>query len=171
MNFRSLVVPALSGGAVVAAVLLAAPAHAATTVGVVMNGTELRLTGSDLDDDIELRPDGAAVLVTSRNAPIFTGIGSGCARVTDFSVRCGSVATVNAQLGLGSDKFLNNTNRPSVIGGGAGADTITGGAGDDTISGGNGNDILDGAGGRDTVAGGNNFDNCVGEIEAPTCES
>ncbi|MGW5312040.1 hypothetical protein ACWEQ0_19445 [Nocardia thailandica] len=171
MNFRSLVVPAISGGVVAASLVLAAPAHAATTVGVVMNGSELRMTGSDFDDDIELRADGGAVVVISRTATVFTGTGSGCTRISDFSVRCASVATVNAQLGLGNDRLLNNTNRPSVIGGGAGADTLTGGAGDDTISGGNGNDTLDGAGGRDTVAGGNNFDNCIGEIEAPTCES
>ncbi|MFC6010919.1 calcium-binding protein [Nocardia lasii] len=172
MNSRRFAVSAavLLGGFALGS-MLAAPAYAATTVGVVLNGSELRMTGSDFADDIEIRAEGNAVVVISRNAQIFNGSDSGCSRINDSSVRCPGVSTLNVQLGLGNDRFLNNTNRPSVVGGGVGADDITGGAGDDTLSGGNGNDTLDGAGGRDTVTGGNNIDKCIGEVESPTCES
>lgn len=161
----------VSAAAAAAVIGTAAPAHAAATAGVVMNGSQLRMTGSDLSDDIEFRAEGNAVVVVSRVAKIFNGIGSGCERVDDFKVRCPGAATIHAELGLGNDTALNNTNRPSDIGGGAGVDLLTGGAGDDVLRGGNGNDTLDGAGGFDTVIGGNNLDKCIGENKSPSCES
>ncbi|MFD3705309.1 hypothetical protein ACFWUP_19390 [Nocardia sp. NPDC058658] len=172
MNSRRFAMSAaVAFGGILTSFAVAGPAHAATTVGVVMNGTELRMTGSDFSDDIEIRAEGNALVVVSRSAKIFNGSDSGCTRVNDSSVRCVGAATLSVQLGLGNDRFLNNTNRPGVISGNVGVDDITGGAGDDTLSGGNGNDTLDGAGGRDTVTGGNNIDKCIGEVESPTCES
>lgn len=154
-----------------AVVVAAAPAHAATTVGVRMNGSQLRMSGSDFADDVEIRAEGDALVVVSRVATIFNGSDSGCERIDDFKVRCRSAASIHAELGLGNDTFLNNTNRPGEISGNVGADNITGGAGDDTLRGGNGNDTLDGAAGTDTVIGGNNFDNCIGENKSASCES
>ncbi|MGW4848087.1 hypothetical protein [Nocardia brasiliensis] len=154
-----------------AAVTLAAPAHAATTVGVRLNGAELRMSGSDFADDIEIGAESDGLTVTSRVATIFIGSDSGCERINGFKVRCRGATTIHAELGLGNDTFLNVTNRPGEISGNVGADNITGGAGDDTLRGGNGNDILDGAGGFDTVIGGNNFDTCIGENESLSCES
>lgn len=161
----------LTAAGLVASVPMAATAHAAVTVGVRMNGSELRMSGSDFADDIEIRAEADALVVVSRVATIFNGSDSGCDRINDFSVRCRGAATIHAELGLGNDTFLNNTNRPGEISGNVGADNITGGASDDTLRGGNGNDTLDGAAGIDTVVGGNNIDTCIGENRSLSCEN
>lgn len=93
---RAVVSAFVSAAAAAAVIGTAAPAHAAATAGVVMNGSQLRMTGSDLSDDIEFRAEGNAVVVVSRVANIFNGIGSGCERVDDFKVRCpGASARTN----------------------------------------------------------------------------
>ena len=85
------------------------------------------------------------------------GAGANCndANPNDDTVTCpaGAVATINANLGPGDDKFVSTVATPAKVLGGTGADDLTGGSGPDQLIGGPENDTLHGGVGNDTLMG------------------
>lgn len=134
------------------------------------NTRVLTIVGSETSDVVEVRQQGANVVVSMR---------SGSAQMS----RTVAAATVGriAFTGLaGNDSFTNLTAIASradggpgadVLRGGRAADELIGGDGDDSIDGGlgidtvrgdNGNDVVHGGGGNDTVSGGVGNDDLFG---------
>jgi Ca2+-binding RTX toxin-like protein len=72
------------------------------------------------------------------------------------------VRSVTFSGGEGDDTFLNGTDIPSDVTGGAGNDNLRGGSGKDSLFGLEGNDLLDGSGGDDVLMGGAGNDSLRG---------
>jgi Ca2+-binding RTX toxin-like protein len=123
---------------------------------ITLIGTELRVTGSNLNDSVSISygPRGTGQVVASRTEFSLEG------QTTESQAfALSSVASVRVALGDGDNLFLNQTSLPSEAFGGLGMDVFTGGSGNDELYGGGGNDQLKGMGGNDRLDGstGNNF--------------
>lgn len=106
------------------------------------------ITGFEWSDTVEVRRQGAGVVVSMVNA-------SGSMSRTFRGVPVNRVTFAG---GAGDDAFTNLTAIPSRADGGAGNDTLRGGGGGDQLLGGEGNDRLTGGAGDDVLRGGGGVD-------------
>jgi uncharacterized delta-60 repeat protein len=109
------------------------------------SGRQLRVLGSDGDDNIRLSASGGRVFVT------FNGRTTSYTRTSFRSVRVygrngNDTITVSGQVA------------DLLVQGNAGDDTLRGGSGREALSGGDGSDYVDGGLGSDTLSGGNGTD-------------
>lgn len=124
-------------------------------MAIAMFGTELRVTGSSLNDQVSiaLGPRGSGQIVATR-----TEFGAEGQTTESQSFPFSSVASLRVILGNGTNAFLNQTSLPSRVTGGTGSDTLTGGSGKDEFYGLGGNDLLKGQDGEDLIDGGDGLD-------------
>jgi len=102
-------------------------------------GSQLRIIGTSMDDQISIRKSGAGYLI---------------ANGTEWSkLMSGSFNSIRVNAGSGNDKITLSgaINLPSQLHGEAGHDSLNGGGGADSLYGGEGNDKLYGNAGEDTL--------------------
>ncbi len=99
----------------------------------------LEVYGTQLDDAIELNPDGVTI-----------------DRIGTFAVDVMSASAIHVEALAGNDgvSFDSRIAAPASIAGGSGDDTLRSGAGPDSIEGGDGDDRIFGGDGNDEIAGG-----------------
>jgi RTX calcium-binding nonapeptide repeat (4 copies) len=125
------------------ALLLAAPAHAAT---VEVSAGALRIAAAPGEfNSITIRPDGS---VTDEGVPLTAG--PGCLP-QGLQAICTGATRVEADLGDGDDALTLSASLPADLMGGPGDDTLIGDDGADHIEGGTGGDSADGGGGSDSI--------------------
>ena len=116
-------------------------AETSVTQGYYLDGVQLRVTGTDGDDYLTVRPDAAlGIVVTNAADGSFTAFG-------------GAVKTVRVDGGSGHDSILIDGSLAlrAFVYGGDGDDVLIGGGGADYLNGGAGTNALDGAGGDDVL--------------------
>ena len=127
-------------------------------------GTELRITGSGLDDWVSI---GYSPRLTGQIVATRTEIAAEGQTTESKTFPVTSIGLVRVVLGNGNNQFLNQTSLPSRVFGGTGMDVMTGGAGvdqfygyasNDQLKGNGGNDLLDGSDGTDVLEGGDGDD-------------
>ncbi len=105
----------------------------------------ISIYGSDGPDNVNVELEGDQIVV-SMTAP-------GCA-VEQSRFAADEVQGLFFTGGAGDDVFLNETNLPAIVIGGAGRDIVMSGSGADVISGGDGDDVLISSSAIDIVFGG-----------------
>ncbi|MEV4347476.1 calcium-binding protein [Actinoplanes sp. NPDC049596] len=141
----------LAGLATVPALVLSAPAYAAT--GTAKVGNTIQVTAANnRANNITITRAGAFFLITDLGDT--PAAGAGCAVAGARTVRCtaGGVARLVVNTGNLNDRVNNLTSTASLQNGGTGNDNLFGGTGNDTLVGGLGNDNLFGRAGRDIAA-------------------
>jgi Ca2+-binding RTX toxin-like protein len=136
------------GAAVIWALVLAAPAHAAVTAQI--QGTTLVVTGDSANEQIALRLQGGA--------PGTLQVDVGDNGSADFSFDRSLFDHITINAGGGADTLrIDQINggftdtEITTLNGGNGADTLIGGFGNETFIGGGGPDLIDGNTGNDTA--------------------
>lgn len=134
-----------------------------TAGSVKLDGNQLVILGTSNNDQIEVKLTSGQFVVYASFLP-----GSGT-----LSFNSSLVNSITVQSRAGNDVIViaASVNRPTLLNGEDGNDTIRGGAGPDVILGGNGvdslwgndgKDVLDGEGGNDSLYGGNQADILLG---------
>src|SRR5262245_34592418 len=144
----------LIAAASAAAALAAFPA-AASAANVVVNGTNITVTGDATDETITVADNGqfitvdGAVTAAAANdtfdLTLNAGAGADTINVTTDKLRG---LTLNGEDG---NDTINGSPDDDIINGGAGNDTLNGGAGDDRITGNTGADTMNGDAGNDVM--------------------
>jgi Ca2+-binding RTX toxin-like protein len=145
--------------------LIQSSAHHSARVNVDLVGTNLRVyvRGQFTKMDAP-RFDGARVdrikIVGGDRSDFIT------LRLGTFTGKTSNVFAVEARLGAGDDSLVvpapTTDDRPILVRGGEGNDTITAGGGNDQIFGDTGDDLIDGAAGADSLFGGDGNDTLSG---------
>ena len=152
--------------AVVAAVLLLAPASASAADVSLSLGNLLISDSGGQDNQITIDRSGTTWTVTEQNfgvAPLAAGSGcTGGPQTVTCTTTIAGQATVNES--GGTNAYTMNAATSFSYSGGPGSDTVTGGPGpgSDSITGGDGNDVLNGRGGTNTLYGGAGADTFTG---------
>jgi Ca2+-binding RTX toxin-like protein len=122
-------------------------------------------------NDVRFTKAGANIVITDNDAGARVKAGSGCVMTltgspfnqTSFVVcDADKVEEVDANLGLGNDRSLNDTGLRSTVKAGDGDDRLFGAGDYDGLFGGNGNDYVDGGKGSDSLFGDAGDDQLVG---------
>jgi Ca2+-binding RTX toxin-like protein len=147
--------------AVIAALLIAAPAADASSVRVT--GGKVRYVGAGEANRVQIArgPGGEYTIV---DPAVRVRVGAGCQSTGRNTAVCNSAATGAALVGAGGNDRLMATflDVPVTLDGGDGNDTLVGGGGDDLLDADDGNDTLIGLGGRDELRGDDDTDRLDG---------
>ena len=161
-----------------------------TTVGILINSTELTVFADDGDDvtvqrnvttgdvevlDAALQPVAAVPAIqasTLTSLSIFAGDADNTIDVSALtSAEFSALTTVLIDSGDGDDVITGSDDFGEMIDGNDGADTITAGGGDDTVDGGDGNDSILGGAGLDSITGDDGQDTIDGGADADNIDS
>ena len=137
-------------------------------VSVSRVGTELRLAGDDVGDQVIIDRNAAGVIRVDVGADgSFEDDGSSTvANTTRIVVNAGGgddVVTLNEAMGALPAATMNGDAGNDTLTGGSGGDDLSGSSGDDTILGKGGFDTLTGGSGADTITGGDANDGASGD--------
>jgi Ca2+-binding RTX toxin-like protein len=159
--------------------VVAALATAATSLGLATTaaqagvsvsrvGTELRLAGDDVGDQVIIDRNAAGVIRVDVGANgSFEDDGtSTVANTTRIVVNAGGgddVVTLNEAMGALPGATMNGDEGTDTLTGGSGGDDLSGSSGDDAILGKGGMDTLTGGSGADTMTGGDANDSASGD--------
>jgi Ca2+-binding RTX toxin-like protein len=154
--------------ALILAIVLATPAHAAT---VTVSDHEVRYTGKPGEQNVVTATFGTDDITLHDKGTTVTA-GAGCAQVDEQTASC-PAAALRIALGDGDDRvFVECALRAGLCGsatliGGPGDDSLNGTVRPDILLGGPGNDKLSGGGSGDLLRGGSGDDFLVsGEVDA-----
>ena len=137
-------------------------------VSVSRVGTELRLAGDDVGDQVIIDRNAAGVIRVDVGANgSFEDDGSSTvANTTRIVVNAGGgddVVTLSEAMGALPGATMNGDEGNDALTGGSGGDDLSGSSGDDTIVGKGGFDTLTGGSGADTITGGDADDGASGD--------
>jgi hypothetical protein len=137
--------------------LAPAASHAATIGLDSIDGQDhVRYTaGPSETNRLTVSPGPAGTIAFSDPGAVVHAAAPGCDEISPHEVSClaAAVPAIAVALGDGADRVTVDADRPGLLDGGTGDDTLTGGAGTEALAGGAGNDVLDGRGGADLMTG------------------
>ena len=112
--------------------------------------------------------DADQITVTYDSASVIRVQAQSIEGLVEQTFQASTVNSIFFDAGNGNDRFVNSTNLPALVLGGAGNDYLSGGGGNDDLRGGDGDDEILGNGGNDVIMGEAGW-TCFAAVAATTC--